>query len=246
MPRPIWPPEYANVSLNVLLADGVPDAAFRFYGKLRALSWGDDTFSMNFDRLMELVNLSQTRIYEYARLLRLNRGLLSYAVRNNVFECSFPSASATIPASQEIPVIREKPSSLIQELNSSQNKSQKNKGLKAVNPINREKPNYYPMALCLSDVCHMQLAANRGKLFKECQRMVSLEPTPTPELVREHYNGATGSYWYSQDWRGKRGEFPTPAAIRETWGRWAETPKAVGAVGGMLAYIERLENGDAI
>lgn len=89
MPRPQWPPDYVNGSIHVLLDDSVPDGAYRLYQKLCALAWGEPTLSISFDRLMELTALSRTRIYEYARILRLRRGLLSYVVRNNAFECSF-------------------------------------------------------------------------------------------------------------------------------------------------------------
>lgn len=102
MPRPQWPPEYANVSVNVLLDESVPDGAYRFYSKLRALAWGEDTFSINFERLMELTGLSRTRLYEYARILRLRRGLLSYVVRNNAFECSF-MPSGQNPEKRDLP-----------------------------------------------------------------------------------------------------------------------------------------------
>jgi len=55
-------------------------------------------------------------------------------------------------------------------------------------------------------------------------------------------------WWYRDDWRGKRGQRPSQAGIQETWGAW-KLPIAIAApqsaVGGMLAYLERLEHGDA-
>lgn len=101
MPRPVWPPKYANVEMAVLLDDHLPHGAFRFYAKLRALSWGEQTFSIQFARLMELTGLSQTRVYEYARLLRDRNGLL-FRCAQGVFECSFPEA-APIPGMRELP-----------------------------------------------------------------------------------------------------------------------------------------------
>jgi len=40
----------------------------------------------------------------------------------------------------------------------------------------------------------------------------------TPELVRSKYG--RGGWYYSTDWRGKRGELPNEKSVRETWGRW--------------------------
>ena len=66
--------------------------------------------------------------------------------------------------------------------------------------------------------------------------------------VEKYYGQAdpgNGWWWYSSDWRGKRGERPADHSIRETWGRWA-LPIAVAApskYAGMLNFIE-VSNGD--
>jgi len=78
----------------------------------------------------------------------------------------------------------------------------------------------YPLALAISKVCHMDLEANRARLFKETKLLSKATPPPTPELIEQHYNGNPGAFWKAQDWRGKKGFKPTPAAIRETWGQW--------------------------
>lgn len=214
MPRPLWPPEYANVSMSTLLNDSVPHGAFRFYAKLRALSWGELTFTMNFDRMLELTGLSKTRGYEYARILRDHHGLLSYDVRSNVFECSFPGA-------EPIPGKREKLSPLpISNKQAVKIKTnQEGEGSRITGK--RESGNLYPLAELLSEICHMPLQANKGRLMREAKLVAQLEPPPTPELLREHYNGRPDCFWRSSDWRGKKGENPTPHAIRETWGQWA-------------------------
>lgn len=89
MPRPLWPPRYVNSPLAVLLNDEISNAAYRFYNKLRALAWGDASLAMPMSKLVDAVKLNRSQVYEYARSLRDHRGLLSYAVRNDVFECSF-------------------------------------------------------------------------------------------------------------------------------------------------------------
>lgn len=85
------------------------------------------------------------------------------------------------------------------------------------------RPDYYPLATALAEVCHMKLEANRGLLFREAETLSKVEPTPTPDLLKQHYSGQS-SFWHKSDWRGKKGEWPSPAAIRKTWGQWADAP----------------------
>ena len=213
MPRPVWPPEYANVSIDALLDDDVPHGAFRFYAKLRALSWGEPTLSINFERLMDLARVSATRAYEYARILRDHHKLLSYAVRNNVFECSFASA-AQIPGNREMP----SPLGLESELPTKQDLKPKRVAPRISGK--REKVDLFPLVEAMAEVCRIKIAANRGRLFREASELAKIDPPPTPELLREHYNGRADCFWRLKDWRGKKGENPTPAVIRETWGQW--------------------------
>ena len=81
----------------------------------------------------------------------------------------------------------------------------------------------YNLALAVAEVCKMDLEANKGRLLKESQLLAKANPPPTPELVKEHYGPS--SWWYREDWRGKKSEAPNPAAIRETWGKWPQQEK---------------------
>lgn len=233
------------MGINVLLDDRVPDAAFRFYGKLRALAWGEDQLSMKFKRLMELTGLSRTRIYEYARILRFNRGLLSYAVRNDAFECSFPPETERT-VNRPRPEKRDLPSPLSLSSKSSLKQEPKDKPIKAMNTEKREAVNYYPIAAALADVCHMQLEANRSRLFAEAKRLAKVVPPATAELLREQYNGNADGYWRAQDWRGKKGEPPNPSTIRETWGRWLDAPaQTAGKYDALIRSLED-DNGEPV
>jgi hypothetical protein len=77
----------------------------------------------------------------------------------------------------------------------------------------------FALAQALADVCRMDLQVNRGRLFREAKALSVADPPPTPDLIQQHY-GTAEAYWQLHDWRGQRGEFPTPATLRETWGRW--------------------------
>ena len=88
------------------------------------------------------------------------------------------------------------------------------------------KIDYYPLANAISIVCHMPLEPNRGRLFREAEQLAKAIPEPTPELVSENYNSNPKSFWKLHDWRGQKGQNPSPANIRETWGAWLQNGKA--------------------
>lgn len=74
----------------------------------------------------------------------------------------------------------------------------------------------FPIAKALAEVCQMSLEANPS-LFRDAKLLSKAVPAPTPELIHKNYNGDPRAFWKSQDYRGKKGERPTPYAIRETW-----------------------------
>ncbi len=81
------------------------------------------------------------------------------------------------------------------------------------------------LARALSDVCGMAWELNVGRLRREAKRLSgAADPVPSADLVREHYG--TGGWWWSGDWRGAKGDHPSPANIRETWGRWSKVGPA--------------------
>lgn len=101
MARPTWPPRYVNVPIPALRENDLPHGAFRFYCKLRALAWGEATLVIPFEKLLRETGLSQSRVYEYARLCRDHIGLPFHCAAG-VFECSFPDLP-DIPEKQESP-----------------------------------------------------------------------------------------------------------------------------------------------
>ena len=76
-----------------------------------------------------------------------------------------------------------------------------------------------PLAAALAEVCGMDLEANRPWLLREAKILARATPPPTSDLIRGRYG--VGGWWYRKDWRGKKRELPTPAIVRETWGKWA-------------------------
>jgi len=85
------------------------------------------------------------------------------------------------------------------------------------------------VASALADVCSMVFEANQAKLISDAKTLIDADPGITAAEVRVRYG--PGGWWWSDDWRGKKGDFPAPANIRETWGQWSK-PKARSVPGG--------------
>lgn len=101
----------------------------------------------------------------------------------------------------------------------------KEKGKKEITPPTpraARPPNpHYELAAALAEVCCMDMAANKGQMLREAKTLSECNPPATPELLRTHYGeNRTTCWWWSHDWRGKKGEDPTPATVRATWGKW--------------------------
>jgi len=100
--------------------------------------------------------------------------------------------------------------------------------------------NLFPIAEALSKVCAMDLAANKGRLFKAAKTLSLATIPPTAELITANYNGDPNAFWKKQDWRGKQGQRPTPSAIIETWGQWGLAPIPSASKSGGDSYTATL------
>jgi len=78
--------------------------------------------------------------------------------------------------------------------------------------------NLFSIAKVLSDVTGMDITKNRGRLFKEAKDYKDEEV----EDILQIYG--PGGAWYSDDWRGKKGDRPKLSDIRETWGKYKPVP----------------------
>ena len=88
------------------------------------------------------------------------------------------------------------------------------------NPTERKPNAIYQLAVSLSEVCHMDIVANKGRLLRDAKVLGKCTPPATPELIKQHYNGNPQAFWKSKTWLGKKGEYPTPEWVRKTWGQW--------------------------
>lgn len=71
--------------------------------------------------------------------------------------------------------------------------------------------------LALTEVCVVELSvatdAQKGQLGTSAKMLK--KAGATPEQI-----AAFGSWWYDNDWRGKKGQPPTPAQVRSEWGKF--------------------------
>jgi hypothetical protein len=76
----------------------------------------------------------------------------------------------------------------------------------------------------IAEVCWLDLGIRsiRGRIFRRAEELLGAKITPTPEKIRTIY-GPLGK-WTREDWRGKRGDHPTPENILETWPALAGEP----------------------
>jgi len=70
----------------------------------------------------------------------------------------------------------------------------------------------FQIASALASVTGMDLEKNKGHIFKEA-KTYKLEDIP--KIAGDY---SQGGLWYSCDWRGQKGQPPSLAQIRETWG----------------------------
>jgi len=69
-------------------------------------------------------------------------------------------------------------------------------------------------------VTGFDLKMHGGRLGRSARKLV--KAGYLPELVEINYS--TGGWWYKNDWRGQKGEMPTPEQIVETIGRIENKP----------------------
>jgi hypothetical protein len=96
-----------------------------------------------------------------------------------------------------------------ESLENQENKSEEKKESETPLPLNASQLRY-AQAQAIADVCFMDIKLNKGMLLREAKLL-----DKSPEDIFRLYGA--GSPWYRQDWRGKKGENPTPALIRATW-----------------------------
>lgn len=83
-----------------------------------------------------------------------------------------------------------------------------------------EEQAYYAETVpAMAAACRMDLGIDG--VWAQCQKQLralyNAQVRPTAALLNREYDQPTG-YWYSHDWRGQKGEPPTPHIVTNTWG----------------------------
>ncbi len=76
------------------------------------------------------------------------------------------------------------------------------------------------MVLALAQVMGIDDHLNGARLARLAAEIAKLGGTP--DLIRKKYS--LGGWYWSNNWRGQRGERPNETAIRESWNQWDAEP----------------------
>lgn len=89
----------------------------------------------------------------------------------------------------------------------------------------RAEKNLYPLVSAIADVTSVDIELNRSKLFGIAKRLA--DAGVTEKQIRAEYG--PGGKWYRLDWRGKKGQKPTPEQVVATWGTLEDPEIQTGA-----------------
>jgi len=84
------------------------------------------------------------------------------------------------------------------------------------------------VALAMAEVCHYDTAIPeiKGRIFRRAKQLLLATIPPTGDLIRALYS--PGGWWYRSDFRGKKGDKPTPEWILQTWPEANAAPTPAG------------------
>lgn len=88
-------------------------------------------------------------------------------------------------------------------------------GARKVQPVKQEIPGPWQMGRALAGICRMNFEINKGQLVSEGKRISAIKGFSLEKMGALF--GKPGGMWYIHDWRGKKGQYPTPAQVRQTW-----------------------------
>jgi hypothetical protein len=76
---------------------------------------------------------------------------------------------------------------------------------KSKKPPTLDRSAVYALASAIAEVTGMSMFISQAQIIKEATK-IGKDPRVSPELVRQIYS--KGGLWYTEDWRGKKGEKP--------------------------------------
>ncbi len=179
--------------------------------------------SQSNQRLVSLTDSGQTDLPQAVRLTNSQNPLSKPTIKTHV---RGGAASAPAPPETDAPVV--KPSR------------------KRERKTTAEEEAYFAETVpALAAVCRIDLDIDGA--WAQCQKQLralyNAQVRPTAALIAREY-GQPDGYWYAQDWRGQKGEPPTPHFVTNTWGAAttfkAAAPRAAPSNGnGKMSQYER-------
>lgn len=96
-------------------------------------------------------------------------------------------------------------------------------------------------ALAIAAVCGMNTSVPRHR--EQCDQAASQIHTYSGDIVRKRYGDLPppdGWHWYRDDWRGQRGDAPTPKQVVETIAKRRPAQKKANSAGDRLSRSEQV------
>ncbi len=193
---------------------GIDAMALFLYLRYRTNSQTETAFP-SFDTISADTGMTRKRIAQAARKLE-SAGLVTRKRRfgaSTLYILKMPDtfAISNDAGLMEAPISNDAGLSLVTGVHT--NQIDINQNISSDKKKSDETSGLFPIAEAIANVCRMDLNKNRGMLFAEAKR---LKESPS-EIIKRY---SPGGWWYLSDWRGKKGQSPRPAQIRETWGAW--------------------------
>lgn len=215
MPRSLLPPRGVFVSSYLVYDKDIPPTVRDSWVQLRGLAWGRlETPSLSIQTISELTGKHKSAIYEHLRLLQARGALRWHPGSKSEIIVVFPEDD-NFQLSENM----EKLNVNNQEVKfKDTKKTLKGDGFQNSGKLEKIKipaEILKPIISALSEVTGMDLKANYSRLSAAAKKLAL--SNYTGDQVITYYSKIGGnSVWYKQDWRGRKGDRPTPEAIYQT------------------------------
>ncbi len=221
MSRSLLPPRGIFVPAALIYDRDMPPVARDTWIQLRGLAWGrKETPSLSLIQLSGILEKRRTTLYEHMRVLQA-RGALRWRPGNT------SEIIVVFPEDEEclLSGIPDKPDPLITDnlnLNNSRVKDStiRNSGKPDSGKKRRETipaAVLRPFVNTLADITGMKADLNYPRLARSARKLhkSGYSAQKVASLYAVGKDGRKAA-WYEQDWRGKRGQRPTPEQIEQT------------------------------
>jgi len=230
------PRSYYTMIPNYVDDLGLTVYAYRLYGHLRRVAGETGACWQSTATLAKTCRMSQGSVSKHKQEL-VDVGLIKIEVRHNdkgqyhhititdiwrKNSMLYADSPDEVPSSPgELGTVGSSPGESPTPRGSSPGETKKNQEENKNHIIKSESPDGRAWFLSLAALCDIDLAIatkRQKQQLGQSSKLLKDKAGATPEQIE-----AFGSWWYADDWRGQKGQPPTPAQVREVWGRFKKS-----------------------